>query len=257
MEADVRRIPPAGVKNDDRRPSAKSSARAFTSSPPAFGDRNSNLNNKSKGRGTSLVINEGGYLEKKEPVIFGKGKNVISSIEVKKSKSPSNFMFGNGYEASPSKLLPIEKIIPDNGNSIRNEVDRAFPMGKDGLVCNEANETANQIDGQGREAFTTHSFHHSPVRQRTVVLLHNPQCWQRTVVLSHSHSVGREPFGYSHSPSVGSEPFGYSHSPSVGSEPFGYSHSPSVGSEPDLLDRSSHKKSRRKKEKSEVIPIHK
>ncbi|KAI0503889.1 hypothetical protein KFK09_014833 [Dendrobium nobile] len=110
---------------------------------------------------------------------------------------------------------------------------------------------------QGGEAFTTHSFHHSPVRQRTVVLLHNPQCWQRTIVLSHSPSVGREPFGYSHSPSVASEPFDYSHSPSVGSEPFDYSHSPSVGREPDLLDRSSHKKSRRKKEKSEVIPIHK
>ncbi|PKU76768.1 NAD(P)H dehydrogenase B1, mitochondrial [Dendrobium catenatum] len=91
------------------------------------------------------------------------------------------------------------------------------------------------------EAFTTHSFHHSPVRQRTVILSHSPSVGREPFVLSHSPSVGREPFVLSHSPSVGREPFVLSHSPSVGREPFVLSHSPSVGREPDLLDRSSHK----------------
>ena len=74
---------------------------------------------------------------------------------------------------------------------------------------------------QGGEAFTTHSFHHSPVRQRTVVLLHNSQCWQRTVrpfTLSPVLAENRPSF---HTIPVWAEnPSVLSHSPSVGREPF-------------------------------------
>ncbi|PKU64176.1 hypothetical protein MA16_Dca005099 [Dendrobium catenatum] len=119
MEVDVHRRSRVGGKQDDHRPSARasvSSARSFLSSPPAFGDGNSNLNNRCKSRGTSLVISEGGYQEKKETEVTGKRKNVILVNDFKKNKSASATMFGDGLEASPSKLLPIEKKVSDNGN---------------------------------------------------------------------------------------------------------------------------------------------
>lgn len=107
MVADVRRLPMDGGKQDDLRPPLRASisyVRSFPSSPLAFGDGKSNLRNinKSKGRGTSLVIDEGAYLEKKEPEVIGKGNNVILENDFKNIKSVSVKMFVDGHEASPS-----------------------------------------------------------------------------------------------------------------------------------------------------------